>query len=234
MAALKDEAIRRWWPTTQSLDLVEEFASAVAHAVHAEFTRILKGEPVELSRHRLPDLAAAFRNATDFHNVPTYMLALPTRSKWTVLWNNSFLCDGYDSLCANLTSRHGLTTIHWSAHDTWTASQSGAHFTHRKLVDGAVIKRSVAAAQNDKSWAFEAYGEALPEENLVEYEARRKRDRLNEGTLMALLERLGARPWCGNFYALPEQECFSIHRPFPPSTVLARPRSEVLRPLQQD
>ena len=34
-----------------------------------------------------------------FTNVSTCYLVLPTHSRWTVRWNNSFLCDGYDSLC---------------------------------------------------------------------------------------------------------------------------------------
>src|SRR5215813_6159130 len=117
---LKDLAIRRWWPSTQSLDLVEGSVQIVAEAARTEFARILGNERVEANWRRFQDLEAAFQSAPCFHNVPTVILVIPTRSRWTVLWNNSFLCDGYDSFCWCLTSRHRLTTLHWSAHDEWT------------------------------------------------------------------------------------------------------------------
>lgn len=43
---LRSEPIERWWPTTQSLDLVEGDIEAVAGAVGAEVARILEDEPV--------------------------------------------------------------------------------------------------------------------------------------------------------------------------------------------
>jgi len=224
-----DGALRKWWPSTQSLDLVEGPVRAVADAVHAECSRFLMGERIDAGWHQFQDLGTAFRSARDFHNVPTHYLILPTRSKWTVLWNNSFLCGGYDSLCACLSSNHRLTTIHWSASDEWTTSQSGAHFIHRRHNGTDVVQRSVQAAQEDKRWLFYAIGQPLDEEILADYDVKRKRDRLNEQSLLALLGRLGARPWSEDFYALPEQECFVIRRPFPPPTVSKRSREEVLR-----
>jgi hypothetical protein len=113
----KDAAVRRWWPSTQSLDLVEGPVQRVAEALRVEFLRFAGTERVAAGWHRFDSLDAAFRSASNFDNVVTFLLALPTRSKWTVLWNNSFLCDGYDSLCWCLTSHHDLTTIHWAAHD---------------------------------------------------------------------------------------------------------------------
>jgi hypothetical protein len=125
----KDATVRRWWPSTQSLDLVEGPVQRVAEALRVEFLRFAGAERVAAGWHRFDSLDAAFRSAPNFDNVVTFLLALPTRSKWTVLWNNSFLCDGYDSLCWCLTSHHDLTTIHWAAHDDWTTFQSGASFT---------------------------------------------------------------------------------------------------------
>ena len=52
----RDGALRRWWPTTQALDLVEGPVEAVAASVGAEVTRFLKGEPVETSWEPFPDL----------------------------------------------------------------------------------------------------------------------------------------------------------------------------------
>lgn len=147
-----DVAIRKWWPSTQSLDLVEGSVQSVAKAVHEECSRFLQGERLDAGWHQFQDLDAAFRAAPDFDNVPNVFLVLPTRSKWAALWNNSFLCDGYDSLCACLSSNHRLTTIHWSASDEWTTSQSGAHFIHRRHNGTDVVQRSVQAAQEDKRW----------------------------------------------------------------------------------
>ena len=222
--------IRTWWPSTQSLDLVEGPVRPVARALEVEVSRILAGEHVVNSWQRFEDLDAVFRSAPDFGNVPTFFVALPTRSKWTVLWNNSFLCDGYDSLCWCLTSHHYLTTIHWSANDDWTTLQAGATFTYRKHDGANVVERSVYCGQEDERWTFHTTGQPLDEENTSEYAARRKKDRLNEQSLLSLLSRLGARPWSEDFYALPEQECFAISRPCPPTTVLKRTREQVLHP----
>lgn len=227
--APKDPAIRAWWPSTQSLDLVEGPAQDVAEATHVEFTRFAAGERVVASRHRFADLDSAFQSVPDFENVVTFLLVLPTRSKWTVLWNNSFLCDGYDSLCWCLTLNHGLTTMHWGAHDEWTTFQSGASFTYRRRGATDVAERSVYSGQEDKRWLFHATGEPLDEENTAEYAARRKRDRLNEQSVLSLLQRLGARPWSEDFYDLPGQECFTISRPSP-SLAVKRARAQVLRP----
>jgi hypothetical protein len=154
---------------------------------------------------------------------------LPSRSRWTVLWNNSFLCDGYDSLCWCLTNNHGLTTVHWSAHDEWTTFQTGACFSHRRRDSTGMVERSVHMSQEDKRWHFYASGPPLPEEDVGAYAAKRKRDRLNEALVVQLLSRLGASPWSEEFYAFPECRCFVLERPNPPATVLKRSVSQVLR-----
>jgi hypothetical protein len=230
----KDRAIRRWWPSTQSLDLVEAPVQQVAEALQPEITRFAAGEPIAGGWHQFENLDAAFGAASDFDSLPTFYLALPTRSKWTVLWNNSFLCDGYDSLCWCLTHHHGLTTIHWSAHDAWTTFQSGASFTYREHDGANVVERYIYCGQEDKRWLFRAIGQPLDEENTADYAARRKRDRLNEQSLLSLLGRLGARPWSEDFYALPEQRCFAISRTSPPPTAPKRTREQVLRPLPDE
>ena len=226
---LRSESIQKWWPTTQSLDLVVGPVDAVATAIEAETRRLLDGEAVVAAWETFADLDAAFRAAADFANVPTFYLVLPSRSRWTVLWNNSFVCDGYDSLCWCLTRNHGLTTVHWSAHDEWTTCQSGAAFHYRRLAGSTMIERSVHASQQDKRWAFFENGTPLPEEDLASYGAKRKRDRLNEAIMSQLLLRLGASPWSEEFYALPEQPSFVVRRPRPPATVVRRNRSQVVR-----
>ena len=204
---IRSDVIQRWWPTTQSLDLVLGATDAVAAAAEAEIRRFVDGARVVASWERFPDLESAFRAAPHFTNSPSVFLVLPTRSPWTVLWNNSFLCDGYDSLCWNLTTRHGFRTLHWEAHDEQTTMQPGASFTHRAMRDDALIERSVYAAQEDTRWLFHAVGEPLPEEDQAAYAARRKRDRLNESAMVQLLARLGAHPWAEDFYALGDGAC---------------------------
>ena len=91
-----------------------------------------------------------------------------------------------------------------------------------------MIKRTVQTAQQDKRWHFYASGRPLEEENLAEYDAKRKRDRLNEGSLLSLLDRLGAKPWSEDFYALPEDETFVVRRQSVSPSATRRSREDVL------
>ena len=225
----REGAIGKWWPTTQSLDLVEGSIEQIAAAVEAEVRRFLKDTPVSGSWATVPDLDAAFSIPLVFANVPTHYLVLPTHSRWTVLWNNSFLCDGYDSLCWCLTGNHGLTTMHWFAHDEWTTMQSGAGFTHRRRDGARVVERSVYCGQEDTRWHFHAIGPPLPEELVEQYSAPRKRDRLKEAGMMALLRRLDADPWSDGFYAVPQRRIFVVERLEIPATIAVRTREDVLR-----
>ena len=225
----RSKTLERWWPTTQSLDLVDGPVERVAEAVHAEVARFVGADSVASSWTTFQSLEAAFDAAPDFTNVPTYFLVLPTRSNWTVLWNNSFLCDGYDALCWCLTANHRLTTLHWCAHDDWTTFQSGASFCYRRWHETKVVERSVYVAQEDKHWVFTQRGETLPEEDVDAYAAKRKKDRLNEELMSRLLTRLGAAPWQEDFYAVPEARSFVIRRTSMPSTVLHKRRADVVR-----
>ncbi len=224
---LRSEILQRWWPATQCLDLVEGTVDVAAAAVHAEVGRF-SGGAVETYWQAFPNLDSAFTAAPNFASWPTFFLVLPTNSKWSVLWNNSWGCDGYDSLCWCLTTNHGLTTIHSSANDTWTTFQSGAKFTYRRMNGTTLAERSVYAGQEDKRWLFFQTGDPLPEENVTLYNAKRKRDRLNESELMKLLARLGASPWSEEFYSLSTQSTFVLRLSRPPATTLYRQRSEVL------
>ena len=226
---IRTGAIARWWPATQSLDLVEGSTEVVASALEAEVRRFVPGQPVSGTWTTVRDLDAAFSTAPAFANVPTHYVVLPTRSRWTVLWNNSFLCDGYDALCWCLTKNHGLTTMHWFAHDNWTTMQSGAGFTHRRRDGERIVERSVYSGQEDTRWHFHAIGPPLPEEALEQYAARRKRDRLNEAAMMALLHRLGADPWTDDFYDVAQRRIFVMQRLEIPETITLRTRDEVLR-----
>lgn len=239
-----DPILRKWWPTTQSMDLIDARLEVAAEAVLREYRNISAaagsvglGQVTDpaiaatLSWHDCPNLDTAFNLVGDFDNCATKALILPTHSQWSVLWVNNFLCDGFDTLCHCLTRNSGLRTIHWSAHDAPTTFQSGAKFHVRSRVAAEplqVAERYVQSAQTDKRWDFFAGGEPLPEENCADYTARRKRDRLNEDRLMALLGRLDAHPWRSEFFALPGRVAL-IERTRA-TTCLVRSPAEVLLP----
>lgn len=211
------EAVRRWWPLPDSLDLVRGPIKVVASAVLSEVTRFVAGERLASAWVPFSSLDHMFGAVAVFTNVPTVYFVLPTRTDWTVLWNNSFLCDGYDSLCWCLATNHALTTMHWRSSDEDAVFQVGSSFTFRKQSETGLTERSVYCGKNDQRWEFDAVGEPLPEENLRAYSARRKRDRLNEQGILKLLDRLGARPSDDEFY--PAAEAFRIERVGYPSTI---------------
>jgi hypothetical protein len=73
---------------------------------------------------------------------------------------------------------------------------AGAHFTYRKPTAAeTIIQRDVYCYNQGSRWSLRQDGEPLPEEDLERYDAKRKRDRLNEERFMALLGRLGVQPW---------------------------------------
>jgi hypothetical protein len=227
--AVRSEVFDRWWPLPLSLDLACGPTEAVAAAVLAELTRFVAPEPLTSSWEQVPTLDRLFGSVTWFTNVPTIFFVLPTRSGWSVLWDNSYLCDGYDSLCWNLTRNHGLTTCHWASSDKDAFFQAGTSFVFRRPDGDGMAERSVYCARNDGRWFFEAHGEPLSEEDLPSYAARRTRERLDEGRLMALLASLGARPWQEDFYALEEQPVFRVERTAPPASLVRRQFAELDR-----
>lgn len=227
MSVTRSPTIQKWWPLGQSLDLIEGSSKRVADAVGVELARILPAEKIRAEEVPCAGLGGVFSLVQHLATVPTLFVVVPTHSKWSVLLVNSALCDGYDSLCHCLAANHGLTTVHWSAHDDQTTFQPGAGFTHRRAVAWSVAQRSVQVAVNDGRWTFVEAGQPLPEEDTSLYASRRKRDRLNESSIQQLLERLGARPWSDDFYALPGQ-CHVLSRVSPPTTVKQLPVASVL------
>jgi hypothetical protein len=174
--------------------------NTAASVVLAEVTRFMGGEHVSSTLVPFVSLGQVFESVSVFTNSPTVFFVLPANSDWTVLWNNSYLCDGYDSLCWCLTTNHGLTTVHWRASDGDGVFQAGCSFTFRKPSGSGLTERTVYCCKNDKRWDFWGMGEPLPEEDAAGYSARRLRDRLNEQSMLRLLARLGARPWEDDFY----------------------------------
>ncbi len=215
---MRSAILQRWWPAIQAMELALAPPKSVVAAVVDELTRTLPGERIERTEHLFGDLNAAFAAVPGLSVVPTWFLVLATRSPWTVVWSNGASCSGYDALASNLTRRHGLTTLHFLAHDEVTTTEPGALFHHRRRVEDAMRERSVYVGREAGRWRFHTRGEPLPEEDPSGYEVRRVRDRLDEARLMALLARCGAEPWQERFYAL-EAPSFVVHRPDAPATV---------------
>lgn len=216
----QSEFVRHWWPATDSLDLVDGPVESVATAVLTEVARFVNGESLVSEWVQFDSMDQILRSMVEYTNVPTVYYVLPTRSCWTVLWNNSYLCAGYDSLCWCLTKNHQMRTIHWRSSDEDAVFQAGTSFTVRQPTGGEPINRSVYCCKNDRRWKFEAYGEPLIEESTIDYTARRIKDRLNEEKMANLLSRLKATPWQDDFYHI--GKAFRIQRTTFPSTITTK------------
>jgi hypothetical protein len=202
------------------MDLVLGPPTAVAQAVHSQVVGFAEGEQLTHGWVVFESLEGIFSSVSAFTNYPTVLFVLPTHSAWSVLWNNCHGCDGFDSLCWNLTSKHGFATMHWRASDQDAVMQAGASFTFRRRTDSGIAERSVYCCKNDGRWEFHANGDPLPEEDVHSYSLRRKHDRLNELKMLALLSRIGARPWDSSFYKF--GEAFRIERISYPSTISSK------------
>ncbi len=221
----RDPAILKWWPTTQSIDLVEGQIDAIAAAVRFEVERYTEGERFICEWRRFISFDEALCSADYFASVPTIFVVMPTASKWVAIWNNSFLCNGHYALCHNLTRRHGFTTMHWSAHDQPTTFQSAATFIHMRREGAEILTRSVHVGQDRGRWEFHEAGQALPEEDVSGYLKRLKRDRLNESRVLDLLRNLGARPWSEDFYDFAASASNVLRRPQLPEAIQLSKRS---------
>lgn len=228
MAAHKDSVFETWWPLTRALDLVRAPVGVVAEHLTSELARYCPDEPFDSSWRQFENVDAVFRSVDELTNFPTVFFALPTHGEWTVLWNNSFLCDGYDSLCFNLTRLHGLDTLHWSSGDTDGPFQAGTVFSYRDARDLGAVTRRVYCCRDNSRWEFSERGTPLPEEPTAGYSKRIKRERLNEALMMQFLARLGAEPWRERFYALPGAPCFQLRRLNFPKTISTRRRADVV------
>jgi hypothetical protein len=216
---MRTPIIEEWWPTTQSLDLIRGSLKEVGSAIQQELCRVLKDEPIHSKWIAFRNLNQAFGMVKDYTNIPTAFLLLPTFSDWCVLWNNSYLCDGYDSLCYNLTRLHGFETLHWTSHDSKTTFLPGTVFSHRILVNQKLRTRSVYCAKDNQRWIFHQAGKPLVAEKTVFYSARIIRNRLNEQILAEMLMRLGAEPWNEQFYNLGRRKSILLQRLKLPDTI---------------
>jgi len=220
--------LREYRPLTDSLDLVRGSCAVVSDAVCTEVRQFTKGDRLNVERVQTSCVTEIFESVQTFANVPLTYFILPTRSPWSVLWFDSFLCDGYDSLCWCLTKNYGFETMHMRSSDVDSRALRGSSFTHRQRIDGQLNERSVYCSVADAGrWHFEAHGKPLIAEDLAAYTARRIADRPNERSMEDFLGRLGAFPWASEFYALPDETVSVVRRQSYPATIITRNRAEI-------
>ncbi len=220
MATWKDQVFEDWWPLPTALTLVRAPIPRVFQAYREEIRR-LKEYSRDTSRTlewiRRPSLDALFRGVEAFTNPQTITFGLPTHVGWTVLWDNSCHLDGNNSFAHCLTHFRRLETLNFRSNDGTAAMLPGTMFTHRlPTPDGQMTERSVYCCASDTGghWSFQQQGEPLPVEDLEQYQAKLKRNRLNEELLMKMLERLGIEPWRESTYDF-ESMCFCETRESP-------------------
>lgn len=194
----KDKVFEDWWPLGQSMILVRapfrRSATALQNQAYEWQCRV--GATYRFDWLRISCIDEMFRSVETFTIGPLTYYTLPTKGDWTVIWCNSFLCDGHQSLAHCLTECQKLETIHFYSTDRNSTQLAGTNFTYRKpTATEAIIQRDVYCCNQGSRWQFRQVGEPLPEEDLERYAAKRKRDRLNEEGFMALLGRLGVQPW---------------------------------------
>jgi hypothetical protein len=215
MVSWKDEVFEDWWPLAQAMTLVRAPIRSVAKALTADGQRAKErtGAIYEFDWIRRSSIDDVFRSIEKFTDWPTLTWALPTRGRWTVIWNNYSLCTGHKTLARWLTRFQKLETIYFYSTDKNSTQLAGTLFT-RCMPDKSedVIEREVYCCNHGSRWGFEQHGTPLPEEDLERYNARRKRERLNEAGLMDLLERLGVHPWRESTYDF-GQPCFCMKNP---------------------
>lgn len=184
-----------YWPFLISLDLVRAPADNCAAAVEAEFSGFARGEPIHTTTFPFESLEQLFSRPDKFFVSPTRIYVVPTVTEWTVLWNNSFHCTAYDSLCYCLTLNHGIETLHFQSSDSDAFYLAGSLIRHRLPGESQSIERSLQASKNDSSrWVWHESGPVQPYENIDNYTARLKRNRLNEAILADYLATLGCDP----------------------------------------
>lgn len=228
MAPHKDPVFETWWPLPRSMELVRAPLERVAEFVSSELKRIVPTETCESEWRSFDSIDAVFRSIETLTNFPTVFLALPTKTEWTPVWSNSFLCDGYDSLCHNLSRLHGVDTIHWSSSDTDGPMQAATSFAFRRGGEDGARTRLVQVSRDGSAWTFHQSGEPLRGEPIAAYSNRIKRKRLNERLLMEFFATLGAAPWREAFYDVPNAKSFRLWRPSFPDTIKSRPTAQVV------
>ncbi|MCL2147741.1 MAG: hypothetical protein FWH47_00135 [Methanomassiliicoccaceae archaeon] len=217
------------FPLTQSFGLVLGDATEVADAIFNEMRKYTKDENgIELDRPILGNFDDAIYN--NKFTVPiTRVIAFPTRTEWTIIWNNSFLCDGWDSLCYNLTRSCNYDTFHFCSHDAITTMLPGSYFYYRWVENEVLKERYAWACKNDSGrWEFIEKGETRYFETVEDYEDRMIKNRLNEDKMEKIFDKMGINPWERTSYRYNEPY-FQITRTKYPETTKEKDVDKIIK-----
>ena len=137
--------IKELFPLTQSFGLVLGNTTEVANAIFKEIKKYTKNEiGIELKYLTLKNIDEAIYN-NKFTVTPTKVITFPTKTKWIIVWNNSFLCNGWDSLFINLTNFYNYNTFYFCSHDTITTKLPGTYFYYKYRKNEILKERYVWA-----------------------------------------------------------------------------------------
>jgi hypothetical protein len=189
-----------WYPLGCSLDLVEGEPKSVAQTILKEVSRFNHGEKYEINEFKINILDDVFKKETEFGVSPFNFYVIPTKTKWSILWNNDLRCEGYDSLCSCLTKFFGFTTISWYSNEPFDKEHPANLFTYRMKKQEALEERVIYTIFDGKEWTFFQQGKMLPFEDNSWFKCRKKKDRFNQEKLFFILNKLNAQPWDYNFY----------------------------------
>jgi len=135
MPKWKDKVFDKWWPLGQSLVLVHAGIQDTAKAIRADCERLRQstGLGYEFDWTKIASLDELFASVEEFRISASLHLAFPTKSGWTVLWDNKHLCTP-DSFAYCLTRFQGLETLSFYSTDRYSTQLAGTHFKHQRLV----------------------------------------------------------------------------------------------------
>jgi len=217
----KDKVFEKWWPLAHSLILVRASVIKTAAALEAQFKiwdrMHLRGwmrwsRRTKFGWEQVSSVDSLFRNVDGFTSFGTAYYALPTFGPWTVIWDNSSRCHFHDSLNHCLTQNQNLETLSFYSTDRNSIQLAGTSFTYLWPRPGQDFarERNVYCCNQGKRWHFEQHGEPLAEEDSSLYSLKRKRERMNEESLMWLLDKLDARPWREDYYDFRNAKSFRV------------------------
>lgn len=183
-------ALIKTFPFFLSLDLARGPISTVSKAVENELSRF-NDNCIKVDQVRFSSVEDIINHPATYSSSPIYFYIIPTNTDWTILWNNSFHCNGHDSLCHCLTKNHKIETIHYLSSDIDAFYQAGSSWTHR-LPNGAM--RNISCIKEDKKWIWYTSGEVQDYEEQHLYTERIKRKRFNNNILQNYLRSIGCNP----------------------------------------
>ena len=186
--------MNKYWPFYIGFDLVLADVEQTADAVENELNRFFNNQ-VTRESIKLKTLADVFSKPNAYTSFPTEFFVVPTKSPWTLLWCNTFHCNGYDSLCYCITQHSQLETIHYTSCDHDAFYQAGSQWHHR--VDCGT-ERVISAIRNDTKWDWFSNGELQSYENEKYYENRIIKKRFNNHIVNEYLDEIGFNPMHGD------------------------------------